>query len=481
MAIFNRTNILLPKGELLDYWPVIACDQFTSQSEYWDMVRDTVKGHPSTYDLIYPEAEMAGGHGERGEQDGGHGDCGEHGERDDEHGGRHGGQEVQDARHYEVYDNECGKRNDRIDTIQKNMNDYLAGGVLREYPDSYVYVERTLKSGSIRKGIVGVIDLEAYDYHHDSTSPIRPTEKTILERIPPRVKIRKGAPIELSHVILLCDDADKVLIESVAAGKDSLEQLYSIDLMQGGGHVSGWLLTGGAADRFDDAMRQYLRRQEEKGSSIMFAVGDGNHSLAAAKECWEDLKKANPGIKTHPARYAMVELENLQDEAQHFERINRVVKGVDTDDLLSRIKSICVDDPGSHSSAAHANKDTAGQSSFDKSERADAGCPIHWSTKSGEGEINLDLSGGQLPVAVLQRFLDEYIAGHGGLIDYIHGTKIAASLAREDRAIAFILPWINKDDLFANIDKEGSMPRKAFSVGHAEEKRYYLECRKIVD
>ena len=441
MAIFNRANILLPQKELLEYWPVIACDQFTSQAEYWDKVRDTVKGHPSTYDLIYPEAEMTGGQNNNNSS--------EHVEHD-------GFDLVKDSEHGEQvkeHGNEQDEHTGKIDVIQKNMQKYLTNGVLREYPDSYVYVERTLKSGSVRKGIVGVIDLEEYDYHKDSTSPIRPTEKTILERIPPRVKIREDAPIELSHVLLLCDDTDKVLIESVAAEKDSLDQLYSIDLMQGGGHVSGWLVTGDAADRFDGAMKQYLRCQEEKGSTIMFAVGDGNHSLAAAKECWENIKKTHPGIKTHPARYAMVELENLQDEAQHFERINRVVKDVDTADLLTAIQSVC----------------------------ADGGFPIHWSTKTDEGEVSLDTSDGRLPVAVLQRFLDEYIAEHGGYIDYIHGTKIAAGLAREDDAIAFILPWINKDDLFENIDKEGSMPRKAFSVGHAEEKRYYLECRKIVD
>ncbi len=405
MQIFKAADFLIPQAELLKNWAVIACDQFTSQPEYWKAVAEQVGEKPSAYYVVFPEAEL--------------------GADDDV----------------------------RIASINQNMESYLGSDIFRKYNNSYVYVERTLLNGVIRRGIVGVIDLEAYDYSPDSDALIRATEKTVPERIPPRVKIRRNAPMELSHVLLLCDDPECRLVSRFSAS----EQLYDFDLMQGGGHISGWLVNGDAAAEFERRLSVYFaaadRKYKELGiSPIYFAVGDGNHSLATAKTIWEDLKSANPELAgtDHPARWAMVELENLYDEAQQFEPIHRVVTGVDTGALLKALEGIS--SPDGHQVAWH----TAGQS----------------------GTVLLDRALGELPVAVLQNFLDAY--GKGS-IDYIHGDDVAVRLAQEPDTIAFLLPNIDKNSLFKGIAKDGVLPRKTFSMGHAQEKRYYLECRRITE
>jgi len=403
MRIFGSCELLIPEKEYLDDWAVIACDQFTSQPEYWKAVAAQVGDKPSAYRVVFPEAELGA---------------------DD------------DA---------------RIASINQNMETYLRSEIFRKYKDSYVYVERTLLNGVVRRGIVGVIDLEEYDYSPDSKAAVRATEKTVPERIPPRVKIRKNAPLELSHVLLLCDDPECRLVSRFSAS----EKLYDFDLMQGGGHISGWLLNGDAAAEFERRLAEYYastdRKYEELGiSPIYFAVGDGNHSLATAKTIWEDLKSARPELAgtDHPARYAMVELENLHDEAQQFEPIHRVVTGVGTGALLKALEGVSSPD----------------------------GHPVVWHTAGQSGTVYLDRKLGELPVAVLQNFLDAY--GKGS-IDYIHGDDVAIKLAQQPDTIAFLLPNIDKDSLFKGIAKDGVLPRKTFSMGHAQEKRYYLECRII--
>lgn len=397
MAVFQRAELLIPREEYLAKWPVIACDQFTSQPEYWKKTAESVENVPSAYHIIFPEAELGG-------------------------------------------DEEA-----RIDGINRSMRRYLDEGIFRSFPDSYVYVERTLRNGLVRRGLVGVLDLESYDYHDDADTAARATEKTVVSRIPPRVRIRGGAPIESSHVLLLCSDPADRLLGTVA--KD--EALYDLELPQGGGRLRGWLVRGRAADRFDAALANYLDRAPD---GFAFAVGDGNHSLAAAKACWEQIKARDQKLagSEHPARYAMVELENLFDPSQQFEAIHRIVHVDDPRTLIRELEAL------------------------------DRGCgqTLFWHTKEGSGSVRLGEDA--LPVAVLQSFLDAYLAREGGTIDYIHGSEVAVSLAQEKGAAAFILPAIEKDELFTAILRSGVLPRKTFSMGSAVEKRYYLECRKIV-
>ena len=411
MQAFLPADILLPQVKSMEQWAVIACDQFSSQPAYWDRVRENAAGAPSTINLILPEAELG---------------------------------TPQEAAHTAL--------------INETMARYLADGVFRTYPRSFVYVERTLESGAIRKGLVGMVDLEAYDYSVGSTSAIRATEKTVVERIPPRMRVRKDAPIELPHILMLCDDHDKVLIEPVAAQKDALPQLYDFDLMEGGGHITGWLVQDMAVDDFEARLADYTAHVGEKyqglpGVPMVFAVGDGNHSLATAKACYEALKEANPGadLSNHPARFALVELENIHDEAQVFEPIHRVVTHTDPRTMLEALAPWC----------------------------ADGGFPVEWHIGEESGTVYLDKNRSQLAVGVLQAFLDQYLADHPGEIDYIHGDSDLKELAAQENAIGFLLPAMEKSQLFRGVIADGILPRKTFSMGHAREKRYYLEGRAI--
>ncbi len=412
MSVFLPANILLPKVDSLEKWAVIACDQFTSQPEYWEEVYKTVGDAPSSLRMVLPEAELTG---------------------DD---------------------------SDRAAAIAQTMARYLNEGLFKEYPSSYIYVERTLVNGTIRKGIVGAVDLEAYDFHSGSVSAVRATERTVEERIPPRKKIRQYAPVELPHILLLCDDMERTLIESVAAVKDDLPKLYEFDLMAGGGHLAGWLVAGSAADDFSRKLTAYEERLSarcavESLSPLLYAVGDGNHSLATAKACYEDLKKANPDVDftNHPARYALLVLENLHDETQKFEPIHRIIKDTDPDALLAALTS------------------AAG---------SEEGYPVTWYAGDRSGTIYLDPAKGELPIGILQSFLDAYLGKQGGVIDYIHGDDVLRKLSEAENSIGFLLQPIQKDRLFRSIAHDGVLPRKTFSMGHACEKRYYLEARKII-
>ncbi len=410
MALFHPAELLVPREELLEDWAVIACDQFTSQPEYWDEVRQRAEGKPSSYHLVFPEAELGG--------------------------------------------DEAG----RIAAIHENMRRCLGGQIFRSFPDSCVYVERQLLDGSVRRGIVGVIDLEAYDYESDAVSPVRATEQTVVERIPPRVKIRSGAPLELSHAILLMDDASGRVLDSLTESRDTLPLLYGFSLMQGGGRIEGRLVSGARASALARAIDDYeaetaLRCSSNGTAPLLYAVGDGNHSLAAAKACWEQLKNADPCLSgtQHPARYAMVELQNIRDDAQRFEPIHRLLTGVPADTFLHDAETICA--PG--------------------------GYPVCWHAGDRRGTLCLDRSLGALPVAILQAFLDRFLREHGGHLDYIHGEQTVISLAAKSGGLALLLPEISKDDFFRGIAADGVLPRKTFSMGHAQEKRYYLEARRI--
>ena len=412
MNAFLPADILMPKTDSMEKWAVIACDQFTSDQAYWDRVRKNAEGAVSTINLILPEAELG---------------------------------TEKEAEHTAV--------------INATMKRYMDEDVFTTYPNSFVYVERQLENGSIREGLVGMVDLDAYDYSTGATSAIRATERTVAERIPPRQRVRRDAPIELPHILMLCDDHDKKLIEPIGAKKDSLKKLYDFDLMEGGGHITGWLVEGKDVDEFNKALADYTATVGEKykglkGVPMVFAVGDGNHSLATAKSCYEKLKKNHPGedLSNHPARYALVELENIHDPAQVFEPIHRVIFKTEPEKLLAALQ-----------------KDAC----------AEGGFPVQWYTKDASGTVYLDRAKSELAVGVLQGFLDEYLKDNAGEIDYIHDDDALISLAKQDGAIGFLLPAMEKSQLFRGVIADGILPRKTFSMGHSREKRYYLEGRKI--
>ena len=411
MNVFKATDILLPQNVELEKWAVIACDQFTSDPSYWQRVRAFAGEGPSTIHLILPEAEL---------------------------GSTDEGKTVQ--------------------SINAAMERYLKEGVFKVYPGSYIYIERTLADGSVRPGLLGAVDLEAYDYHAGSESAIRATEKTVLERIPPRQRVRKDASIELPHVLMLCDDDEKTLIEPIAAAREELPLLYDFQLMEQGGRIRGWLVQGDVAKAFDERMAVFASGVARKypdlpGASVLLAVGDGNHSLATAKSCYEALKEAHPGedLSGHPARYSLVELENIHDPSLVFAPIHRIIDGVDGERLLRDLDAVC----------------------------AQGGYEVGWVMGDREGTIYLDRAKGELAVAVLQEFLDKWLAENAGQIDYIHGDEEVRSLARQADAIGFLLPPMEKHQLFRGVISGGALPRKTFSMGHAREKRYYLEGRAI--
>ncbi len=410
MNAFLPADILFPRVTDLEKWAVIACDQFTSDPAYWQRVRAKAGDAPSTIHMILPEAEL----------------------------------ESHDA--------------SAVDAINATMQRYQAEGVFEVYPNSYIYVERTLENGTIRPGLVGMVDLECYDYSHGSGSAIRATEMTVLERIPPRKMVRKDASIELPHVLMLCDDDQMELIEPLGDKKDSLPKMYDFDLMEQGGHITGWLVQGEAAEEFNARLSAYSKTYEAKypgleGAKVLLAVGDGNHSLATAKSCYEDLKAQNPGmdLSNHPARYALVELENIHDPSLTFEPIHRVVFDVNRDQLMADLKTICADDGFAVTIVMGDNRET----------------------------VYLDANRGELAVAILQEFLDGWFKTNAGKIDYIHGEEDVAQLASRDNAVGFLLPAMAKSQLFRGVIAGGVLPRKTFSMGHAREKRYYLEGRRI--
>lgn len=410
MSVFKSTDILIPNNVDMEKWSVIACDQFTSDPAYWQRVRQTAGEGPSTIHLILPEAELGS-------------------------------------------ENEANT----VKQINAAMERYLAENVFRVYPNSYVYVERTLADGSVRPGLLGAVDLECYDYHAGSHSAIRATEKTVLERIPPRQQVRKDAAVELPHVLMLCDDDEKTLIEPIAAVRDSLPMLYDFDLMEQGGHITGWLVQGEVAAEFDKRFAAFAatvdRKYADLGGSVLLAVGDGNHSLATAKSCYEALKEANPGVDLsgHPSRYSLVELENIHDPSLVFAPIHRIILETDAEKLLRDLSAVCADD----------------------------GYRVQWVIGEKTGTVYLDKSRGELAVAVLQEFLDKWLAENAGIIDYIHGDEEVKALAQKENAIGFLLPAMEKHQLFRGVISGGALPRKTFSMGHAREKRYYLEGRKI--
>jgi hypothetical protein len=431
--------VLIPKDGLdLSKWAVVACDQYTSQPEYWQRVDALVGDAPSTLRLIYPEVYL---------------------EEDDP--------------------------DTRIRSIHDAMGHYLREGVLEPF-DGMVYVEREA-AGTVRRGIVLCVDLERYDYTKGSTSLIRATEGTILERIPPRVRIRRGAPLELPHIMILIDDPGDTVIGPLTAVKHGLRQLYDVDLMMSSGHLAGF----GVADLgLEEATAAALARladpsvfREKYGLTgdvpvLLHAMGDGNHSLATAKAIWEQVKQDAGGLAAvaeSPARFALVEIVNLHDEALEFEPIHRVLFGLrpspGPDDEMRRHFG----DRLSLSPSPSLEEMTTA---------VDAGGPgvhrIGLVDSDGYRVMEVREPASNLSVGTVQGFLDDLMARKGAAkIDYVHGLQPVHDLGRARGNLGIYLPAMSKHELFRTVILDGALPRKTFSMGEAHEKRFYLECRRL--
>ena len=325
--------------------------------------------------------------------------------------------------------------------------------LLKTLANAFIFVQRTQPDGRVRCGLVGKLDLECYDYQEQARPLVRATEGTVLSRIPPRMKIREHASLELPHIMLLADDPDDTLLSPVKAQTTQMELLYDFPLLMGGGSIRGWLCAPRQSAEL--CARLAAMQNAVRQGSFLFAVGDGNHSLATAKACYEALKErigAEAAAK-HPARYALCEVVNLYDSALDFEPIYRAVFHVNTEHLLQAFCAACPPKCG-------GNRYTV--------------C-----TKAGEREL-LCGDGGRLPVAVLQEFLDGYLRQYGGEVDYIHGAEQTRALACAEDTVCFLFSGMEKTELFPAVRAGGALPRKTFSMGHADDKRFYLECRKIL-
>ena len=396
MSTIIIPQIYLPAVDDLGAWATIACDQYTSDGAYWQKLESFVGDKPSTLNLIFPEIYL--------------------GDNDSQ----------------------------RIARINENMRTYLASGVFRPYT-GLVLVERTTRSGT-RTGILLAVDLEEYSFRPASKAPVRSTEATILERIPPRVAIRKDAPIELPHIMLLYDDAYGEVLAAAERG----EKLYDFELNMGGGHVKGTAITNGEEvisqlmrlSRIPESVKKYGRAEE-----LLFVVGDGNHSLAAAKQCWDDLKSSlTPEEReAHPARFALAEAVNIYDPALRFEPIHRFVKTDKPDLFLKGMPS------GGSGRAVVVIDGKRGA--------------VHFPENIPEG------------IRALDEYITTFITTHGGSVDYVHGADEVAALSGD--GVGILLPAISKNDLFRLVIEGGNLPRKTFSMGDGDEKRYYIEAKAI--
>jgi len=399
--IFTPTNILLPEGISMEKWSVVACDQFSSEQDYWERVKDEVGQSPSTLNMIIPEAYL------------------------------------------DEIDEETEK--ERICAV---MDDYLSQGIFREIGNSFIFIKRTQSDGHVRHGIVGAIDLEEYDFSRTDAA-IRASEGTVLDRLPPRIRVRRAASLELPHIMTFIDDPENIVLGPLAKKADSLPLLYDFTLMEGGGNIRGMRVTGDDADNVMESLGE-LHLQND----MLMAVGDGNHSLAAAKVYWDEIKTSldNEARVSHPARWALVETNNVYDDAITFEAIHRIVFDADPADFASAIQKA--------------------MPSGDDYE-------LVWiyGERSGTFKTGASCIGDML--STMQEFLDDYTKKNDCRIDYIHGEESVRKLAQSERSIGLILPAMEKSEFFSTVTSRGVFPKKSFSVGEARDKRYYLECRKI--
>ena len=390
-----EADILLPKSDFSE-WSVIACDQYTSNLKYWQEVEQIVGEKASAYNIILPEAYLS----------------------DDD--------------------------SDKINKINKTMTEYLNNGTFDLYENTLIFCERTLKNGQKRLGIIGLIDLEDYSYIKGADTAIRATEATVIERIPPRVNIRKDAPLEIPHVMLLIDDPNDTVIEPVSEKTENFKKVYDFKLMQNAGSIKGYSLDSDTISQVQTALSELESKSED---GLLFAVGDGNHSLASAKECY------NQGFGP---RYALVEIVNIHDSSLEFEPIYRVLFGTEPETVISDFVNYC----GGEYNGSDAQKFTCYYGKEKKTIAVKAK--------------------GALPIATLQTFLDEYLIDKKDVkLDYIHGIDSTIELSKNENTLGFIFEGMSKSDLFTAVSKDGSLPRKTFSMGCADDKRFYLEARKI--
>jgi hypothetical protein len=427
-------QVYLPKpGTDLKKWAVIACDQFTSEPEYWNEVEKIVGDSPSTLNLTFPEVYLE----------------------------KPGGEE-------------------RIQSIQAAMRKYMDEGILQPR-EGFIYVERTV-AGKTRKGIILCLDLERYDYNKGSSSLIRATEGTIVDRLPPRIKIRQGAAMELPHILVLIDDPNRTVIEPLSSAKSKLEKIYDFDLMLDSGHLAGYAVSADFENQVVEALRglaspetfaaKYGIGRDEP--VLLFAMGDGNHSLATAKAIWEKVKQ-QVGMD-HPSRYALVEIENVHDEGLEFEPIHRILFNLKKD-LFAELKKTFGDN-FSYTGVASAEEMVKRVDSAQGGKQAIGLVGGVASEKFGVIEIANPSS--NLAVGTIQAFLDAFLKDGGAeKIDYVHGKDVVERLALQAGNAGFYLAGMDKSDLFKTVILDGALPRKTFSMGEAREKRFYMEARKI--
>ena len=418
-------TLLLPRpGISLPAWSVIACDQYTSQPEYWEETRRLVGDAPSTLHLVLPEAHL-----------------------------------------------DTGDREATIGRINQRMSRYLADGTLVEHPPGFMLVEREVGRTGPRRGLLVALDLERFDFRDGARELIRSTEGTDPTRLPARMAVRRHAPLESPHILVLIDDPDGTVIEPLA--QCDLPPAYDFELMQGGGRVSGrWV----NEEKLIAATAARLAALVRGDPPMLYAMGDGNHSFAAARAIWDESRQREPDRPDHPGRHALVELVNIHDASLEFEPIHRLVDAMEPERLLRAMGEYFAGRGFRHRSYPdegnwrHAWRD-------DTEPRAHC---LPYRTAKAFGVVTVRNPGFKLETATLHEFLDPFLREHDGAsVDYIHGEDALADLSRAEGRIGFVLPAMDKHDLFASVVEDGATPRKTFSLGEADEKRFYLECRRI--
>ena len=413
---FKAGNILIPKSVDMHKWSVVACDQYTSEPKYWEEVESIVGDAPSTLRITLPE----------------------------------------------IYLNDANVE-DRIKKINETMTKYLNEDIFTKLDNSMIYLERTQSDGKVREGIMGIVDLEDYSYEKGSQTLIRATEKTVIERIPPRMKVRENASLELPHIMILIDDEKKDIIESLKSKVTTKDVVYDFDLMQNGGHIKGYKLNESIQNEIILGLealadKDYFESKydvTDKGV-LLFAMGDGNHSLATAKACYEKLKETmGDAALENPARYALVELVNLHSSALEFEAIHRVIFDTDASDLIKNLYEYY-----------NINEEGKGQK-------------FELITKDMDKVLYIENPKSNIAVGSIQMFLDDYLSTHKGTIDYIHGDDVTKDFGSKEGNVGIIFDAMSKEDLFKTVILDGALPRKTFSMGHSYDKRFYLEARKI--
>ncbi len=417
MIPFKRANILLPKNIDMTKWSVVACDQYTSEMDYWNEVEKIVGSSPSTLRITLPEIFL-----------------------------------------------EDSDVNERINKINDTMKEYLDEDLFYELKDSMIYLERTQADGRVREGLMGMVDLEDYSYEKGSQTLIRATEKTVIERIPPRLKVRENALLELPHIMILIDDEKKKIIEDLKNEVTDSDVVYDFDLMENGGHIKGYKLNNDSMTKVEEGLealcdKEYFEKKynvKDKGI-LLFAMGDGNHSLATAKANYENVKKTMTPDEylNHPSRYALVELVNLHSEALEFEPIHRVIFDTDVNKLIEELYKY-----------------------YDINEEGN-GQYFELVTKDIDKKLYISNPKSNIAVGSIQMFLDEYLKDNKGKLDYIHGDETTKNMGMEENNVAILFEAMPKEELFRTVILDGALPRKTFSMGHSYDKRYYLEARKI--